>query len=521
MRSNSSHDFNPVSAKREGKHPLQPTSSLAQTFQQQLNRAPNGANRCDAGQDAIERLTCFPSMLHDQILPESQLPFLELTRRLETLKLAQLGTPEDMTTHPTEIRLSNVQSVDMPQNGYENSDLGTTSVPDLQLLDNIRASTGNHLDDYVVSNEQLGSIGLPDHGQMLVTYTTTMLPLLESLFRRGDVQRLIPDSSADTEEQQQQQSSAQLQFLVYAASNNFAGCSAPNLTVMYSYLKEILHLVPSSSNALTRGFHLLDIPSAKPMAETFFRCAIEAGDDKAVRSLLLWQNAGISPNDQVCDIEGARYTPVERAAVLQHLMVTMALIEFGADVNKTHSHDRNHGAYKNLPCGALEHAIQGGPCRDQGAKMELLKFILRSGGNLGCRCLKGTLSREPTEVVRLLLFSTIREHHHQYTEKAVFHEAIHCCASGLVQDLIREMPLIGADMNSSFVDLTDNDFKRNGLPVWFIARFPPKIIDVAAQRGDIKIVKLLQSCSAVIAENTLTAAIRSQNIDLVLYLLNQ
>lgn len=322
-------------------------------------------------------------------LDQFELPFRELSRKLEALKLAHLEPPKDVDTHPTETRHFNASDAGVQSNAAVCPGLSTTFNSGIQ------------------SNQQSGFVQSPDHQQVLANYRTTMLPLLESLLPRRDLQRLIPDPLADPRQQQQQQSSAQLQFLVYAASNNFAGFPAPDLAMMYSFLEEIVHCIPSSSNAISRGFQLLDIPSAKPMAETFFRCAIEAGADIATRKLLLWQDAGISANDQVCDVGGTRCTPVERAAALQHLAVTETLIEFGANVNKSYQRPytrrRDDENYRHYPCGAIEHAIQG-DCRDKGAYMELLSVILRSGGDLSSNHLKSTFSRESPEVVRLLLF---------------------------------------------------------------------------------------------------------------------
>ena len=154
------------------------------------------------------------------------------------------------------------------------------------------------------------------------------MPLMESLFPRELVEEHTVALTLSTP-QREHISSVYLKLVIYAATNNFAGVDGLiSRTMMHKYLRSAMMIsLGHGTSAVTRWSPLYGMPSAKPMIETFFRCAIEVGDAKAVRYLLLSPEARIDVNEQVCVADGIQYTPVERSAVLHHVILTRLLVD--------------------------------------------------------------------------------------------------------------------------------------------------------------------------------------------------
>jgi hypothetical protein len=164
------------------------------------------------------------------------------------------------------------------------------------------------------------------------SYSQIVGPILESLFPRAIID-VKPSARCTGSSECQQYSLDYLRLLTYAAANNLAGVQGlVSLPMMFEYLRPMM-LSPHSQevHALVK---VASFPSAGPMAETFFRCAIEAGDVSAVGSLCCSTEIELNANDQVCVSNGTRYTPVERAAALHHLALTRFLETWASMLTK-------------------------------------------------------------------------------------------------------------------------------------------------------------------------------------------
>lgn len=92
--------------------------------------------------------------------------------------------------------------------------------------------------------------------------------------------------------------------------------------------------------------------ASRTLAENIFRAAIEFTDTKVVKLLL--SRKLVDVNDTVCLHEKERYTQIERAAALRSLKLMRALIDSGADVNKSYASFRREterGAAAELMSG--------------------------------------------------------------------------------------------------------------------------------------------------------------------------
>jgi hypothetical protein len=210
------------------------------------------------------------------------------------------------------------------------------------------------------------------------------MPVIEGLFPRELVEEHRKALASSTP-QREHISSAYLKLVIYAATNNFAGVDGLILpTMMHKYLSSVMTMSLShGTSTITRWSPLYGASSAKPMAETFFRCAIEAGDVEAVRYLLLSPEAHIDVNEQVCVADGMQYTPVERSAALHHVALTRLLVDVQADVKKTCNNDDKYMyRYDPLRCsGALDWALLR-CCQGEDVSLELVNTLLQAGGSV-------------------------------------------------------------------------------------------------------------------------------------------
>ncbi|KAK3659035.1 hypothetical protein LTR56_001472 [Elasticomyces elasticus] len=206
---------------------------------------------------------------------------------------------------------------------------------------------------------------------LAVTFNQQVLPHLQALFPGSAIDKLMLDASREKDELDRY-SPAQVQFLIYAATNNLPGISQSiPLISIYDYLKEpVRAYFRADAYQLTAGNLGYLLPCTKPMAaETMFRCAVEAGDHELVHQLLNRRELDLNANNHICTIDDESWTAVERSAALGHVRVVRMLIEMGADVDKTYQSsatDENRGGVdygsfgaieNHRPCGALEHAF--------------------------------------------------------------------------------------------------------------------------------------------------------------------
>lgn len=249
------------------------------------------------------------------------------------------------------------------------------------------------------------------------------------------------------------------------------------------------------------------MPSARPMAEIFFRCAIEAGDAQAIRSLCSSKAVGIDVNDQVCIIGKMRFTGVERAARLQHFEATKILIELGADIGKTREHRDDESIH-----GALEHALYQSNDSATRINTGLVRMLLQAGGTFRPSTLQKLIDPSRADLVTLLISARISSSYEEWTTSGIFHRISHVMSQDTVLAIFTLMQAADADFEHSFVS-GESDY------AWEIPAYPPHIIDIIALRGDLYLLQILQRHKVSLTKNTLTAAVRSGNTELVQTLL--
>ena len=235
---------------------------------------------------------------------------------------------------------------------------------------------------------------------------------------------------------------------------------------------------------------------------------------KPVRHLSLSPEARINVNEQVCVADGMNYTPVERSAALHHLALTRLLVDLQADVARTCNNDDKYRDDGNLlQCsGALDWALLR-CCQGEGISLELVNTVLQAGGSVSVKIMRKILRPELSTVVQAIVGARLSTAQQKWTRKKVLHEIIHRMDKDTVLATVRSMYAIGASLTYKLYE------NKETAEVFRIPRYPPRIIDIAAERGDLDVILLLKTFNVPWTDDTLTAAVRAGNIDLVSYVL--
>lgn len=349
---------------------------------------------------------------------------------------------------------------------------------------------------------------------VLSHYRTHILPVVQALLPRS----IVGDGQCNTAEEL---SAMHLKLLVYMVTNRMPGISKGfPLDTVYEYLKEPVGKL-LSGNCLT-SIRTDSILSLLPVAEFHFVGAIEAGDVYTVDSLLLSGIRGIDANDTVCVIDGAKYTPIERSARLQHLTLTKLLLKAGADVNKSHAEvdeghwtDRMEFSSGNAePCGALENAWKS---RNKSSGHELATVLAQAGGQCGSHMLQQILSSEDTKMIEILIRHGLRRFYPGWAQNGFLQRCAIAVSRGTLYFMVAELNEMGFDLSTP---IDANPHKRY-CTFWQDRRPPLFLIDVAAQRGDMDLVVCLRGRGAQMTSDVLIAAVQSRNAELVRYLVDE
>lgn len=124
--------------------------------------------------------------------------------------------------------------------------------------------------------------------------------------------------------------------LLYSFTNNFAGLRDVPRSSLMQLLREHNEMRTQLFEAVKSG------PSgiAKPLADNFFRAAVEGCDADAVATIIHHTNdnpsIAIDPNEIACNFEGRLYTPIELAAKFRNTELVRTLVVSRADPNKTY-----------------------------------------------------------------------------------------------------------------------------------------------------------------------------------------
>ncbi|KAJ2990005.1 hypothetical protein NUW58_g3171 [Xylaria curta] len=124
------------------------------------------------------------------------------------------------------------------------------------------------------------------------------------------------------------------QQLLFSIANNFAGLNGFPIWQPFKLLEFI------NTDTIRILFRLTQGPTARSIIQGLFKAAIESGAYTIVDAILSMSKEAAWPRIDVDEeklfMSGEFYTPIECASRLRHHETVKVLLEYGADVNKTH-----------------------------------------------------------------------------------------------------------------------------------------------------------------------------------------
>ena len=286
--------------------------------------------------------------------------------------------------------------------------------------------------------------------------------------------------------------------ILFSLANNCAGLEEADMKKVLGFLlktasQELIQLLRSDPRY-----------SSRAIAQPIFKGAIELGDAILIDLLLNEKSLGIDVNRLWCRVEGNRYTPIERASLLRHEEVIKVLLEHNSDVNRTCPHQRQFD-------GALDCAI-GRSTEYTGADCQIFRKLLNAGGDVSKHTLTHLIRCREGVFVGILMSANALKNVAKWWKWGAFCDAIRMLNDQTAMATIRVMLNIGADLN-----LPDERYRRDG----YKAFYGDRVIDAAAQRGNVEMVELLLRSGARLTRKTLIFAVSSGNHHLMRMLLDR
>jgi ankyrin repeat protein len=182
---------------------------------------------------------------------------------------------------------------------------------------------------------------------------------------------IFPDSAANLQmTTPQSHSSAAENFLnltLFMMSNNFFQSKSDFNTDAYNWIKRI------SNKKLFEYFLSFGGPTAEALTEQIFSLAIEKDDARTVNIIL---DSGLDHSELKCfSMWEQPITPLERACELGHREVVQALLDAGADANRSTSNERSPLNYA-VDCDADDIEDQ------RHTDIKLIKALLSAGAKV-------------------------------------------------------------------------------------------------------------------------------------------
>lgn len=286
--------------------------------------------------------------------------------------------------------------------------------------------------------------------------------------------------------------------ILFSIANNFAGIGSFPKQQVISFLQR------ETSEVLYRMIRSAPhYYATQAIALNLFRAAIEVGNDMIVDFLLKEDLPDITVNGFICSYRGNKYTPVERAAGLQHTNLVKVLLEHGADINLSDSRSDSHGAFD---CAVSHMGYKGMTDRLLELDPELVKVLVYAGARIESHTLDGLLNCDSKgDFTRLLISVQAAENPQKWSEQGHFHTIFKYQSHQVCSDTLDIMLKHKVDLNYQVQHR--------------YLKLQSRVIDLVAERGGLLLMQRLLDEGVRQTGDTLPCAIESGNEDLVRLLL--
>ncbi|KAI1390847.1 ankyrin [Hypoxylon trugodes] len=348
-----------------------------------------------------------PFVFHGPVTPSSQ-ELTKFSQRPSNLAQFSLYTPS-LKDLPFE----------QLENEFKRRGLSLKALP--SPMQDCRLLSGSHKLSSLFINEAVD-----------VMANTNARTLRENFYSAGltlrTLETIIPGAQQDCENNGMAgalQATAEVELhrlLLCSAANGFIGMNDVPIATALRFLD-------NNSNAtwlLSRFLKGNKSPVAKSLTENLFRAAIESCDHEKTRFFL--QTGLVDVNSTLCHIEGKKYTPLERAALLQGFKVVHELLKHNPDPNQTYlEHTPNTGDWDlRRPLGCLIKAI----CPEDGAErnhstfspeyLDAVDALVKAGASIQYQCVNAALKRfVRMDLARRLLQHSAPTDHSDFIERGI------------------------------------------------------------------------------------------------------
>ena len=303
----------------------------------------------------------------------------------------------------------------------------------------------------------------------------------------------IPRSSVTPPSPQIFRSSLHRQIL-FSLANNFAGIDAFPVKDIFRFLeKETVEEFCQLARSCDPGYSLQTI------IQNMFLGAIEAGDTTMVDMLLSESPNIITVHSQFCFVKGNKCTPMERASMLGYQKMVKCLVYQGVAVN-------NAATDHPQLLRALDYVIHFH--RDEAkprVDTQLFRILLVTGGDLSYPGMLSLIRSGEGELVALFMSKRGDRHATEWSHWEVIDHLITYLDDDASVMTISIMLKYGVHLKFDAYSKYFGDVLSN----------PRKLIDVAAERGMLKTVKILHDNRVSLTGDTLPCAIASGNLGLI------
>jgi ankyrin repeat protein len=277
------------------------------------------------------------------------------------------------------------------------------------------------------------------------------------------------------------------QILLYSTANGFAGLEDIPIQSVLKYLSR-----SGDIDLLLKATHS---HVGKALAENLFRAAIEAKNKGAVKYLLAIPS--IDLNSIICIVSGQKYTPVERAAILQDLGMVQIFLDAGADVKKTYDLKPSDGGILERLIDSIRWNVKVPP-----EVIEIGKVLLQAGAKLHLEIVRRALQAHNLPELAYGLVSCVPDSDHSKLIRGGFLSLIAVHLDDWQATQATKNIMMACERTKCQTCRTDYKGKLD----WALIQ--------GAKRGHLELVKLLLLHSET-PHRALSAAIRSGRSEVI------
>ena len=338
--------------------------------------------------------------------------------------------------------------------------------------------------------------------QDISAYSGGLNTLLNSIVPPNALQGLlmVPLNTSSTNLTFLDFSTVHSNILSLLAANNFPGLSQKGVEAILRRLQR------RPRKQLEALFFSIKGPAKPVLAENLFFYAIKFGDERMAEALLKSESLSIDVDKEISmsGDEESRYNPLALCCKFKQLAVLRVLLHYNANVDIADCGGDDKGL--------LEIVIEG--WGNENADIELVGQLLKAGARIRDGTPLAFCKRKRFEVLHLLMCKRLPQDYHKWHQQGIFHEYLWAVDHEECTRIVDLMLAVGVDLDRRNDRRSDYySYKEN-------FGYGATVIEVLSRKGFLQLVRKLLQSSACLTDYTLLSAIKSENVELIQFLLD-